>query len=255
MRTYPTCIFCNRNDSKPSLEHVLPTWIAEEFPAAYWEIENFYTDRTFKAYNNLGLKKRKPCVRCNNTWMSQLEVAAKPTLSRLIHGKRTTLTPDDQLLIIRWFTKTAIMFDLVPEKKREPYFNQDECQALMQSLAFPPNTNFFLAQYHGTRDATTTDAHLPLTVARRPYTDPSSVVFVKGYTATFSIKHLVLQVFSLRHPKEYPSEPVTLSVEACEGAVIDIWPMSGTVDWPPPLTLDDDGFKFFADRWERLKPI
>src|SRR2546421_10873819 len=149
MTTYPTCVFCGKNDSPPDKEDVLPKWIAREFPDVVWEIIDSDTKFSYKTRGHLGLTTRKPCRRCNNMWMSKLEDAAMPILKPLMHGKTATILPLHQLIIVTWFFKTAVMYDAHSEKKRPAYFTDLECRALMTSYAFNPQYQFFLGAYHG----------------------------------------------------------------------------------------------------------
>src|SRR5687767_6494102 len=110
-RTYKTCLFCNRNDSPLTREHVFPRWIVKEFSNAdIWDNVNV-GPKPFKSHHEIGQICKKVCKRCNTGWMCALESKARPVLSPLIRGSAAVLTPDEQALITRWFLKIAIMFD------------------------------------------------------------------------------------------------------------------------------------------------
>lgn len=249
MPTYSPCIFCGKTDSKPSREHVLAQWISREFPGkAVWDIENIVTGVSFKA-SHIRLISRKPCTRCNTGWMRQLESAAKPILVPLMKGERVTLTPDDQLLIARWFAKTVIIHEFLD---KGPYFFQPyERKALESSLDLPAPTLFFLAQYAGPKPVTTHAIHIPLIAGQ----NSERATPVDGYAATFTIKQLAMQLFSLRVSPELPFENVSLFLPGnLSDMAVQIWPViDPALRWPPPYFLgDDDSLDFFKTRWTVL---
>jgi hypothetical protein len=205
----------------------------------------------FLTHGNLGMISRAPCERCNNTWMSALESAAKPILAPLMHGNEAVLTPEEQLLIVRWFIKTIIMYEFLGGEERGPkYFQPAERHALMQSLSVPVQTLFFLGRYGGEQDIITRESRLPLIVTQPVSLEP---IEIEGYTATIAIKQLALQVFSVR----WPPDPVIGSLQFSipgnwDDAVVDIGPTTGNVKWPPPAYFDDPGFGLFMNRWTTL---
>lgn len=255
MPIYSTCIFCNRTDSKPSREDVLPRWIAREFPDTPWNVKNVITDKTFRTHKHLGIISKRPCRRCNNEWMSRLEYEAQPVLAPLMHGRTATLSVNDQLLIARWLLKTSIMFDLHYEKTRECYFTPSECQNIVQSLSVPRDTVMFLAHFRGSQAEILTRE---IGWEADPETLPEAYQDMLGfeaYTATFAIKHLALQLFSFRRPKHLPDADLSVEIaDVWSDAEIQIWPpvVSGPVTWPPRLFLDDSGFDLFDGRWKDM---
>jgi hypothetical protein len=246
--TYRPCVFCNKTDSRPSREHVLAEWISAEFPGTtMWEMENTVKRTKFKD-KQIALVTRKPCKRCNETWMSKLESTAKPLLVPLMKGKTILLTPDRQLLIARWFAKTVIMYEMLT---KEPYYFQpEERYALHNSLQVPTQTNFSLAHYSGRTAGSTFSTHLKLLVGA----ETDHPVQVNGYTATLTIKKLALQVFSLRLPPEYPPDTVRLEMPVrLRDMGVQIWPINNAlVRWPPRYFLDNRALGIFQNRWTTL---
>jgi hypothetical protein len=140
MPKYPTCIFCNRNDSKPSKEELLAKWFAREFPGATWQVTREkgggQSAVTFSTRGHFGAVSRKACERCNNTWMSRLESHAKPILKSMMHGEQTILSRDDQLTLARWMTKSAVVYD-THGTINEYFFTKADCHTLFASNAMP----------------------------------------------------------------------------------------------------------------------
>ena len=249
MATYKNlCPFCNKNDSPPSREDILAKWMTDEFPSLIWEVTDINTKQSYKTKKNLGLITKRPCRRCNNEWMSQLETAVKPILQPLMKGTPTTLTLRQQSIIAVWFLKTVMNFDLLGEKKRPCYFEPHERHALMKSRAVPSHTQMFLAKYKGSKDSIVRETHIEL--ARwtgDPNPDPSSLI--RGYAVTLTIKHLVLQIFCARGlPDGVAYNMVDYSSAYTQIAI------GSVAGWPPPERFDDEGLNFFTERWLHLEP-
>jgi hypothetical protein len=227
---------------------VLAQWISREFPgAAVWEMENVITGNKFKS-DRINLVSRKPCVRCNTGWMRRLESEAKPILVPLMTGTPLTLTPEQQLIIVRWFAKTVIIHEFLD--KGPYYFQPDERKALESGLVVPSPTLFFLGRYAGPKPVTTYAIHIPLTAGAN--TDRATPV--NAYAATFTIKQLALQVFSLRVPPQLPFNNIAINLPGNLGDMaLQVWPViDESLRWPPPFFLDNEGLELFKSRWLAL---
>jgi hypothetical protein len=259
MGNYRTCIFCNRNDSPLAKEDVLARWIAREFPGPSWHIRRFRhsvisntgSNTQFTSHTGLGLISRKPCKRCNNSWMSNLEDSAKPVLLPLIRGANSILTPDNRLVIARWFIKTVILYEFLGGVERGPhrFFQAEERNALMESLSIPPNTYVFLAHYRGLKHVTTREMRLAFTMKE---IDNDRAIPIDGYSATFTIKELALQTFSIRWPKDPAIGKVDVRMLNSPDDAVQIWPATGDVAWPPSVILTDSTIGPFVTRWANL---
>jgi hypothetical protein len=118
-----------------------------------------------------------------------------------------------------------------------------------ERISVPTNTMFFLARYRGVQDIITREMRLLLALGRP---EPEAALMdIDGYTATFAIKHLVLQVFSVRRPEEFADETINFLVPGFDGACVQIWPVEGDVN-TAPFYLDDAGFAAFVDRWSAM---
>lgn len=242
---YRPCVFCGKTDSPPSREHVLAKWISREFPdTASWEIENLVTGTKFSDHQ-ISLVTRKPCKRCNEGWMCQLEGAVKPILVPLMKGEQLTLTPNWQLLIVRWFAKTVMAHEFLD--KGPYYFQPDERHALESALIVPSPTLFFLGHYAGPKPASTYAVHIPLTAGA----DTDGPTRIEGYSATFTIKQLAMQVFSLRVPPALPFDNIGWQLPPTIAMMADqIWPITtDNLHWPPPFYLQGEDLDVFKDRW------
>jgi len=254
MITYRTCVFCNRSDSRPTNEDIFAEWIAKQFPEptrSTWEAIDLDTSSRYKTKNKIGFISNKVCKRCNNGWMAKLEDAAKPVMSPLINGSRTILSPDNQVVIAKWLIKTAAMCDILA---KHPYFQAEERQAIVSGMR-PANTWMFLACYRG--------PHIGELAARgRVYhadpnpslDDQQKLLDPQGYALTILIKHLALQIVSVRSSERLPTGSRITMPARWADASIHI-PVNRDVIWPPPLVFDKDGFEEFASRWGDLGQI
>lgn len=164
-------------------------------------------------------------------------------------ANKSVLTPDDRSLIIRWFIKTVIMYEFLGAKPHPNYFEAKERHALPDSISLPMPCMFFLARYIGSLDITTREMRSPFLIKRR---DADRTVPVDGYSATFAIKQLALQIFSFRWSEgtevDWDEVRVTLPGK-WDDAAIDIRPSERDVIWPPPFHLTDESLDVFTRRW------
>ena len=250
MTTYKTCVFCDRNDSRPSREDILARWIAREFENIEWEVTNVETQKTFKTVGKLGLISKKPCERCNNGWMAKLEAAAKPILIPLMDGENKQLTTEQQHLIVAWLIKIVILYELLSE--RIAYFQASERHGLMKSLSIPDGILVFLARYYGPTPISTTETPVPLII--RSENKPEDSVSAQGYSVTIVIKQLALQVFVLNKPKELLTSRVNVKIgRGWNDFTVQLWPIIGDASWPPRYTLTNDHqLDRFTNRWSNV---
>lgn len=251
MTTYSTCVFCGRNDSPLTREHVIADWIAREFPDPKWTRINPATGERIPFKNSLGLVSRKVCKRCNTGWMHNLEDSAKPILLPLIHAQRTTLTLDDQQLIAKWYFKTACAYDVVAKPTRDCVYTPNERYALATSLSIPPDTYIYIAQYAGTMGhAFTLESHMAPTT-QTLLNQYQHLLDTHGYAGTIVIKHVAFQVFTFRRNKYLIGKRLGFAINPVWDMVaVQVWPTTGNViNWPPQARLDNGGLSAFADRW------
>lgn len=115
--TSDPCFFCGADLSEAgrAREHVLPQWLLR-----HYDVENVVVEPSWTHARDGSLRDQRShplkamvlghvCRRCNSGWMSQLEVAARPTLLELAAGHVAVpgLSPQQRTLVARWALKTA----------------------------------------------------------------------------------------------------------------------------------------------------
>jgi hypothetical protein len=112
-----------------SKEHFWSTWSKPMFPAtksdAYFEERSTITRKTVLVRHEKRLrpglvitkKIRVVCEDCNNGWMNNIEILARPILEPLIQGTRSiVLTQNQQKILAQWLTmKIMVAEHNVPE--------------------------------------------------------------------------------------------------------------------------------------------
>jgi hypothetical protein len=111
------CFFCHQKNNKASKEHVYPKWIYELTRKAIPDVV-FESQLAGRPPHRGPLLLNKVCEVCNNTWMSQIETAARPILSPAIldfHPLR--LGRPEQKIVATWVTKTAMVLEHIGRHK------------------------------------------------------------------------------------------------------------------------------------------
>ncbi len=109
-----------------SKEHVIPRWLQEHLSIAQDKLSpthlSFFDNErprdghrvvSARAHNVDNLVAGHVCSKCNNGWMSDLEVATAPILVALMSTQREVhqLAESERFLVARWATKTAFVLN------------------------------------------------------------------------------------------------------------------------------------------------
>lgn len=110
----PFCWFCDRAAGTRSKEHIFPQWLLRHYDAMDERVHPIRVslplggvvasergERPLRAHFN-----GEVCAECNNGWMSALEVAVAPILTR--YPRQGPISGDDALVLAQWFAKTAV---------------------------------------------------------------------------------------------------------------------------------------------------
>jgi hypothetical protein len=235
------CVFCGGGEPWAK-EHVLPEWVAQQLRVGRLDVKRDHfsePDRFWQKVGSFGLTAREVCKACNSGWMSDLENAVRPFMVRVLLAEGTvTLSPDEQVVLVAWLWKTAILHERAGPHR---YFSTEERQCLRRGDA-PPSGGVlvWIGCYKGTRVAKISGG-------------PSTFKAHRGekYPAmqmTLRLGPFAAHVLALR-----PRDGVTAELASrydFRTAEIQIWPERGdTVTWPPRQALEDETFQAWHDRW------
>lgn len=170
--------------------------------------------------------------------MSDLEGAAKPYLTSLFNGFGRELHRNGQTVLAAWAVKTALALHLTFDNSdvRVPAHHYRD----MARLWFEPPGHMVVwcAAYQGTRQAMFSEQGLEITREDGSKLD--------GYQMTVLIGPCVFQAFGwpLRDAPEVDRNPA---------AILQIWPIDGTVNWPPQFVVDESTLDQFVRAFQRKR--
>ena len=146
----PFCWFCDRTEGKHTREHLFPKWLRELYndgkfrpvryvPTAAVAGMDPWEDSRKADFDVNNLVAGNVCADCNNGWMSELEVAAKPLLAAV--DRTAQLSEMEATTLAHWFAKTSAVVNvsqpyrlLWPEDRRHAIARGD-LEHILVSLA------------------------------------------------------------------------------------------------------------------------
>jgi hypothetical protein len=232
-----TCAFCGSTDEL-TREHVWPRWVGDlvggEKGMTAREVEGAVEDAWLARPATLTV--RNVCRDCNGGWMAGLEAEAKPLLTPMIAGRRTSLSAGERKLIAYWTAKTVSVGDLAgPESDRA--LPSELLHRLRTDPGPWPSTVTIAARYHGRR--------YPLRIGRRVDTTTLKVRGQsqpwKTFIASVSVGALVLQVWGHGMTNVVDLRPRSWKARYAHL----IWPDATDAPWPPVDALSDENVARF----------
>jgi hypothetical protein len=175
---------------------------------------------------------RIPCVceKCNNGWMSRLEVKCKPMIGLLLEDVALDLDLEHQKFLAEWALKMAMVNDSYEEHDR--FFTDAERHAFKNNnRAIPNGTGIWATRFDG-RTLSSLGSVFKLGL-------PGNSGLVDGHVYTVTVGHLSLQVLSLH---EKPGNGITrVNVAASplkwDEILVRVWPPPANKyerrSWPP----------------------
>jgi len=186
------------------------------------------------------------CQKCNNGWMSDLEVETRPILTPLIEGRTAELSSDEQRSIAAWLVKTGLVQDLSSPPSKVP---PEHCSTFYGSRLPLDHTHIWLLARPASALALAffnhrvRPARIPVVDGRRDYTREAQAF--EGYLQTFAIGRLVAQLLWCDSPAW--TEEVVVWGDSPEHT--SIWPPTGqSQHWPRTELTDDESLQGFAVR-------
>jgi hypothetical protein len=237
------CLFCpNPADSK---EHLWPDWILQSLKHRVPIRQNIGKSPAKDFSGPVRIKC--VCRKCNSGWMSQLEGRAKPIIGALMHDVSFTLDRTQQETVSAWVVKTAMILEATDMRTRTPCYTQHECEQLRLHSSIPTRSMGWLGRFSASGLlATGTDIWLDIGEVPKA---------ARGCVTTIVVGHLALQVLTAHIPQQYDGRAfdITCIGNSWEDLLVDIWPTSLRVTWPPKLSFTNGGPRpviSLRDRWK-----
>ncbi len=244
------CLFCDEA-SRYEKEDVLPVWLAEvlrqmnpgmKYDSHRMRVREGRIDRQHisRGHGSVAGVHKLPivCRSCNGGWMSEIEQHAKPILTPLVQGLRTTLTVQDQYTVSLWMTLKSLMYELLDWSHH--FIRPEYFQTFFTIRKPPPNFRVCLAEFGGGLNQVASYVRVPL-IGHESDKPPTPGPNLQLLTLIFG--HLVIQsvlpfdgtVSALRYE---PPTPTT--------TFVSIWPTQRTSTWPPRKRMSEPLFRVFA---------
>ncbi len=230
----------------PTREDVIPLWMVEALPKGVvtTSVAAGRDEPPHRVHQSdkIEVVARRVCRACNNGWMSELEVAAKPYLQSMLRGHGRTYYEGGQAAMAAWAVKTVLMFDLVnphPEMRRP--IEDEHFQAMCASApAVPPRMQVWLGAYRGAKTLWHWSKDIAVNVGK-----PDEA---HAFTSTMLFGPIVLQVFGHLHPT-----PFDLRMNGDRADMgLKIAPFEAPVSWPPRQTMNEDNLWRFGQMFEKV---
>lgn len=238
------CVWCGRTPT--TIEDIWPKWVGRYLghrPVRQVLSGGGRRYGSFRGLSNVA-KARVVCEVCNGGWMHDLEEASV-YIKRMFDEKVNLRLPagDDETrhLMAQWCFKTALMVQYVHGVSVVPAAVYHDFHPTRE---LPDGCMIFLAR-HETK-LLPNGAHavvLDVSLAAAPT--------LKGeiYGITFFIKNVVVQVIGHRAPfGVHVYLPQTF-----RPYVYRLWPPGRPVEWPPILSLSDEGVIQFGEALAGMK--
>jgi hypothetical protein len=116
------CLFCP--DPANTKEHLWPEWILESLQAAQ-PIRHTIGKKPPFYVDNPEVKVRAACKKCNEGWMSDLEVLNRPLIGALMHDISAPIDTTQQANLAVWTIKTAMVLDGM-NRQRPQFYSVNE---------------------------------------------------------------------------------------------------------------------------------
>ena len=241
-----SCIFCGSPaDSK---EDLFPRWILRRVDTRQPLVHQIGDGPRISTDDQ---EVRLPCVckRCNNTWMSGMEVTVKKFLGPMIDDIAIPLDRQNQQNLAEWVVKCAMCNDTVYAYPR--FYTDVECHEFKRSRRIPNRTLVFIARFTGH----SLDSHGADFTLIEPEV---KTLLVRGHFYNVLVGHVVLQVLSWHPQPEHQDKAVQMRAAdgPWEKLSNQIWPIQKkSVNWPPPVSLsskhDVTHYGYFRARFSR----
>jgi hypothetical protein len=245
------CTFCP-NQAK-SREDIYPVWLQQKIGNVGPILHRIIRVPSAELHSPV-VKAKTVCPDCNQGWMSTLEGETKPIISPVISDLSIALTSRDQNVLARWIVKTSMMLDSASRRGRESCYSRASRERLRTHNEVPRLTAIWLGRFFR-HELFSRAAHVWFTINEIPKA-------AHGCVTTFILGYLVIQSVTIYAGPEYTEENFP-RVKCAPGpwneTLVQIWPNSGVVNWPPPhffVGAGSHAIGLFVNRWfQGAKPV
>ena len=222
-----TCIFCtNPADSK---EDLFPRWVLERVKTREL-LSRKVGDGAAELTEDQEVRIPCVCEKCNNGWMSRLEIKCKPMVGSLLEDVGFDLDIEHQKFLAEWALKMAMVNDAY--EKHDRFFTDIERQAFKNdNRVIPAGTGVWAIRFDG-RTLSSIGSIFELGL-------PNNNHLVEGHVYTVTVGHLSLQVLSLHEKADQGITQVNVAASPLkwDEILIRLWPpptnKKQTRRWPP----------------------
>jgi hypothetical protein len=240
------CTFCPSTATQTG-EHLWSDWINGILPKSTYTFKRVET-RTQKestwSGEELNLKARVVCGKCNHGWMSDIEKnEGKPALSPLIRDTSPKVLPIRILISIGIFLfKTAVIADHA-STGNSPFFTIEERYRFRKTLCIPPGLSMWIGALEDSFRGTFKALHVvPVAATENDF---------GLYVFTYVVGHLVLQLVGAKWATHNPRVILPPKHRDSDSDyVIWFWPIAGSIRWPPPKYVPMRLLDNVTDRWK-----
>jgi hypothetical protein len=241
------CLFCGSTGL--TREHVIAKWLRQELRTQGWVYEQRGTGKARK-WNALAVVLPRVCHRCNNELLADLEDRAKPILGPLLHGGSGSapilIDPSQQATLATWAVKTSLLLTIRSfEGEAAGWVPADNLQWLYDHRGAdqpPPGAHVWM---FGVDAANTLAASSQAACLSDDKGKPAA------HVGTFTVGYVGFQMFcrAVSQPEFSADHETWLAPRApFRDGMLDIWPASGVVRWPPRTVFDRDVLQVVASR-------
>jgi hypothetical protein len=175
--------------------------------------------------------------------MSRLEARIKPVLGALMADISLPLNRAQQTDISVWALKTAMVSEASKPQHIVRCYQQVDCENLREHSRIPPMTRVWLGRFGGYGLGLSGTDVWPTAGARFPDS--------QGCVTTILVGHLAIQVLTIYIPEREQVAQISIRCESpgpWEELLVDSWPASGTISWPPVLSFTESAGPLFLPR-------
>jgi hypothetical protein len=177
--------------------------------------------------------------------MSGLESAVRATMGSLVNDISMWLDEEQQRLLARWATKTAMVIEGAKQEKNN-FYSAEQRREFRTTLIPPVETAIWVGRcaqsnlLHGEARK----LHVSNPTATNPLEDSCATTFVTG--------RLVMQVLSVKRKPDAGSLSLKIRAGPWESKLVQVWPVEKQrVNWPPLESFSDldDGLRDLRRRF------